>query len=79
MEVNNKQERNRDEEKSKPERECPRSKKRTLKENLSDHFRNSRKPKRKNYAGSKWDSESNSERDVTKNNKNIKKNLEHVP
>ncbi|XP_040101960.1 NK-tumor recognition protein isoform X1 [Oryx dammah] len=70
MEVNNKQERNRDEEKSKPERECPRSKKRTLKENLSDHFRNSSKPKRKNYAGSKWDSESNSERDVTKNNKN---------
>ena len=69
MEVNNKQERNRDEEKSKPEREWPRSKKRTLKENLSDHFRNSSKPKRKNYAGSKWDSESNSERDVTKNNK----------
>lgn len=45
-------------------------KKELLKENLSDHFRNSSKPKRKNYAGSKWDSESNSERDVTKNNKN---------
>ena len=70
MEVNNKQERNRDKDKSRPERECPHSKKRTLKENLSDHFRNSSKPKRKNYAGSKWDSESNSERDVTKNNKN---------
>uniref|UniRef100_A0A8C8Z5A6 peptidylprolyl isomerase n=1 Tax=Prolemur simus TaxID=1328070 RepID=A0A8C8Z5A6_PROSS len=66
----NKQEKNRDEEKSKPERECPHSKKRTLKENLSDHFRNGSKPKRKNYAGSKWDSESNSERDVPKNSKN---------
>ncbi|KAM7063568.1 NK-tumor recognition protein isoform 2-T3 [Molossus nigricans] len=70
MEVNNKQEKNRDGEKSKPERECPRSKKRTLKENLSDHFRNGSKPKKKNYSGSKWDSESNSERDVTKNSKN---------
>ncbi|KAM9185582.1 NK-tumor recognition protein isoform 1-T1 [Dugong dugon] len=71
MEVtNNKQEKKRDEEKSKPERECPRSKKRTLKENFSDHLRNGNKPKRKNYAGSKWDSESNSERDVTKNSKN---------
>ncbi|KAM5233830.1 NK-tumor recognition protein isoform 1-T5 [Hipposideros larvatus] len=69
-EMNNKQEKNRDEEKSKPERECPRSKKKALKENLSDHFRNGSKPKRKNYAGSKWDSESNSERDVTKNRKN---------
>ncbi|XP_077929163.1 NK-tumor recognition protein isoform X2 [Halichoerus grypus] len=71
MEMNNKQEKNRDEEKSKPEQECPRSKKRALKENLSDHLRNGSKPKRKNYAGSKWDSESNSERDVTKNSKNI--------
>ncbi|XP_042759456.1 NK-tumor recognition protein isoform X2 [Panthera leo] len=70
-EMNNKQERNRDEEKSKPEQECPRSKKRALKENLSDHLRNGSKHKRKNYAGSKWDSESNSERDGTKNSKNI--------
>ncbi|XP_014646446.1 PREDICTED: NK-tumor recognition protein isoform X2 [Ceratotherium simum simum] len=70
MEMNNKQEKNRDEEKSKPEWECPRSKKRTLKENLSEHFRNGSKPKKKNYAGSKWDSESNSERDVTKSSKN---------
>nr|XP_010588206.2 NK-tumor recognition protein isoform X5 [Loxodonta africana] len=71
MEVtNNKQEKKRHEEKSKPEREWPRSKKRTLKENLSDHARNGSKPKKKNYAGSKWDSESNSERDVTKNSKN---------
>ncbi|XP_057561861.1 NK-tumor recognition protein isoform X3 [Hippopotamus amphibius kiboko] len=70
MEMNNKQEKNRDEEKSKPERECPHSKKRTLKENLPDHFRNGSKPKRKNYAGSKWDSESNSEQDITKNSKN---------
>lgn len=69
MEINNKREKNRDEEKAKPERECPRSKKRTLKENLSDPFRNASKPKRKNYAGSKWDSESDSERDVTKSNK----------
>ncbi|XP_011889500.1 PREDICTED: NK-tumor recognition protein isoform X4 [Cercocebus atys] len=68
--THNKQEKNRGEEKSKPERECPHSKKRTLKENLSDHLRNGSKPKRKNYAGSKWDSESNSERDVTKNSKN---------
>ncbi|XP_042638091.1 NK-tumor recognition protein [Orycteropus afer afer] len=68
--IGNKQEKKKDEEKPKPERECPRSKRRTLKENLSDHFKNGSKPKKKNYAGSKWDSESNSERDVTKNNKN---------
>lgn len=71
VEMNNKQEKNRDKEKSKPEQECPRSKKRALKENVSDHLRNGSKPKRKNYAGSKWDSESNSERDITKNSKNI--------
>ncbi|XP_011231110.1 NK-tumor recognition protein isoform X5 [Ailuropoda melanoleuca] len=71
MEMNNKQEKNRDEEKSKPGQECLRSKKRALKENLSDHLRNGSKPKRKNYAGSRWDSESNSERDVTKNSKHI--------
>ncbi|XP_037382786.1 NK-tumor recognition protein isoform X2 [Talpa occidentalis] len=70
MEMNNKPEKNRDEEKPKSERECSCSKKRTLKENLSDHFRNASRPKRKNYAGSKWDSESNSERDVMKNSKN---------
>ncbi|XP_060164453.1 NK-tumor recognition protein isoform X3 [Globicephala melas] len=70
MDMNNKQEKNRGEEKSKPERECPHSKKRTLKESPSDHFRSGSKPKRKNYAGSKWDSESNSEQDVTKNSKN---------
>ncbi|KAM8758735.1 NK-tumor recognition protein isoform 2-T3 [Rhynchonycteris naso] len=68
-EMNNKHGKNRDGEKSKAEQECPRSKKRTLKENLSDHFRNGGKPRRKNYAGSKWDSESNSEREVTKNSK----------
>ncbi|XP_046293175.1 NK-tumor recognition protein isoform X6 [Marmota monax] len=68
--MNDKQEKSRDEEKPKPERECPRTKKRTLKENLSDHFRNGSKSKRKNYAGSKWDSESNSERERTKNSKN---------
>ncbi|XP_017497111.1 NK-tumor recognition protein isoform X2 [Manis javanica] len=70
MEMNNKQEKNRGEEKSKSEQECPHSKKRSLKENLSDHIKNGSKPKRKNYAGSKWDSESNSERDITKISKN---------
>uniref|UniRef100_A0A8D1T105 peptidylprolyl isomerase n=1 Tax=Sus scrofa TaxID=9823 RepID=A0A8D1T105_PIG len=70
VEMSTKQEKNRVEEKSKPAQECPRTKKRTLKENLSDHFRNGSKPKRKNYAGSKWDSESNSERDITRNSKN---------
>lgn len=68
-ETNNKQEKHRDEEKPKPEREGPRSRKRTSKENPSDHFRDGSKSKRKNYAESKWDSESNSERDVTKNSK----------
>ncbi|XP_036886298.1 NK-tumor recognition protein isoform X3 [Sturnira hondurensis] len=66
VEMNNKQEKNRDGGKSKPGRERPCSK-RTRKGGLSDHFRNGGKPKRKNYAESKWDSESNSERDVTKN------------
>ncbi|KAM6169890.1 NK-tumor recognition protein [Rhynchocyon petersi] len=56
-------------ERPKPEQERPPSKRRTLKETLSDHLRNGVKPKRKNYAGSKWDSESNSERDMTKNRK----------
>lgn len=55
---------------TKPEWECPHSKKRTLKENLSDHSKDDSKPKGKNCAGSKWDSESNSEQDVTKNRKN---------
>lgn len=67
MEMKNKQEKKRDEEKSKSERGGPHSKKRSIKENLSDNFRNGSKSKKKNYAGSKWDSESNSERDLTKN------------
>ncbi|XP_075412112.1 NK-tumor recognition protein isoform X2 [Tenrec ecaudatus] len=67
--VTKKQERARRGEKSKPEQEGPHPKKRTLKEKLSDHFRKVNKSKRKNYAGSKWDSESNSERDATKNPK----------
>ncbi|XP_045150981.1 NK-tumor recognition protein isoform X2 [Echinops telfairi] len=67
--VTRKQERARRGEKSKPEWESPHSKKRTLKEKLSDHFTKVSKPKRKNYAGSKWDSESNSERGATKNPK----------
>ncbi|XP_060036364.1 NK-tumor recognition protein isoform X3 [Erinaceus europaeus] len=70
MDISNKQEKERDEEKPTPDRDCPRSKKRNLKENLTDHFRNDSKLKRKNYAESKWDSESNSERDIVKNSKN---------
>ncbi|XP_006893048.1 PREDICTED: LOW QUALITY PROTEIN: NK-tumor recognition protein [Elephantulus edwardii] len=58
-------------EKAKPERECPHPKQRTPKEQASEHFRNGIKPKKKNYAGSKWDSESNSERDVTKNSAKV--------
>ncbi|XP_004581770.2 NK-tumor recognition protein isoform X2 [Ochotona princeps] len=59
----------RGDEKSKPEQECSSSKKGTLKENLPGHFRNGSKPKRKQYAGSKWDSESSSERDATRKSK----------
>ncbi|XP_055985545.1 NK-tumor recognition protein isoform X2 [Sorex fumeus] len=70
MEMKNKQEKKRNEEKCKSERQHPHSKKRSIRENLSDHFRNGSKTKKKNYAGSKWDSESNSERDFTKNSKN---------
>ncbi|XP_029410115.1 NK-tumor recognition protein isoform X3 [Nannospalax galili] len=68
--ISDKQEKGRNEGKSKPEWECAHSEKRTLKDNLSDHSRNGSKSRRKNCAGSKWDSESNSERDVTKNSKN---------
>lgn len=47
-----------------PGQERPRRRKRASTD--SDLCRSSRKPKRKNCAGSKWDSESNSERDVPK-------------
>nr|XP_044992478.1 NK-tumor recognition protein isoform X2 [Jaculus jaculus] len=70
MEIaNDKQDRGRHEGKSKPEWEGPHSKKRTLKENLSDHSKNDTKVRRKSCAGSRWDSESNSERDVAEGSK----------
>lgn len=62
--LSDKQGKSREEGQSKPEWE-----KRTLKESLSGHSRDSSKSKGKNCAGSKWDSESNSEQDVTKNRK----------
>ncbi|XP_068951914.1 NK-tumor recognition protein isoform X13 [Petaurus breviceps papuanus] len=58
---------NRDEEKSKSEWDSDHSKRKMLKESFSDHLLNGEKSKRKNYAGSRWDSESNSEREVNKN------------
>ncbi|XP_072508234.1 NK-tumor recognition protein isoform X4 [Notamacropus eugenii] len=57
---------NRDEEKSKSEWDSDHSKRKILNESFSDHLLNGEKSKRKNYAGSRWDSESNSEREVNK-------------
>ncbi|XP_027271244.1 NK-tumor recognition protein isoform X2 [Cricetulus griseus] len=62
--LNDKQGKNREEGKSKPEWE-----KRALKESLSDQSRDGSQSRGKHCAGSKWDSESNSEQDVTKNRK----------
>lgn len=62
--LNGKQGKGREEGKSKPE--C---KKRTLKGDLPDHSRGDSVSKGKNCAGSKWDSESNSEQDVTRSRK----------
>ncbi|KAH0503458.1 NK-tumor recognition protein, partial [Microtus ochrogaster] len=62
--LNDKQGKSREEGKGKPEWE-----KRPLKESLSDHSRDGSRSKGKNCAGSKWDSESNSEQDVTKSRK----------
>lgn len=67
--LNGKQGKGREEGKSKPEWECSHSKKRTLKGDLPDHSRGDSVSKGKNCAGSKWDSESNSEQDVTKSRK----------
>ncbi|XP_076773891.1 NK-tumor recognition protein isoform X5 [Arvicanthis niloticus] len=67
--LNDKQGKGREEGKSKPEWECPHSKKRTLKDDLPDHSRDGSVSRGKNCAGSKWDSESNSEQDVTKGRK----------
>lgn len=66
---NDKQGKGREEGKSKPEWECPHSRKRTLKDALPDHSRDGSVSRGKNCAGSKWDSESNSEQDVTKGRK----------
>ncbi|XP_007499865.1 NK-tumor recognition protein isoform X4 [Monodelphis domestica] len=57
---------NRDEEKSKCEWDSDHSKRKLLNESTSDHLLNGEKSKRKNYAGSRWDSESNSERELNK-------------
>lgn len=62
--LNDKQGKSKEEGKGKPEWE-----KRPLKESLSDHSRDGSRSKGKNCAGSKWDSESNSEQDVTKSRK----------
>ncbi|CAO2633132.1 NK-tumor recognition protein [Lemmus lemmus] len=62
--LTDKQGKSKEEGKGKPEWE-----KRTLKENLSDHSRDGSRSKGKNCAGSKWDTESNSEQDVTKSRK----------
>ncbi|KAL1782700.1 NK-tumor recognition protein isoform X1 [Sigmodon hispidus] len=62
--LSDKQGKSREEGKAKPDWE-----KRALKESLSDHSRDGSKSTGKNCAGSKWDSESNSEQDVTKNRK----------
>ncbi|XP_049997746.1 NK-tumor recognition protein isoform X1 [Alexandromys fortis] len=59
-----KQGKSKEEGKGKPEWE-----KRPLRESLSDHSRDGSRSKGKNCAGSKWDSESNSEQDVTKSKK----------
>lgn len=64
--LNDKQGKNREEGKSKLEWE-----KRALKESLSDHPRDGSKSRRKHCAGSKWDSESNSEQDVAKKRKSV--------
>ncbi|NWI65542.1 NKTR protein, partial [Todus mexicanus] len=50
------------EEKSKRERDSDRAKKKATKEKRSEQPRGGAKTKRKSYSGSKWDSESNSER-----------------
>ncbi|NWI13884.1 NKTR protein, partial [Crypturellus soui] len=59
----------RGEEKLKCERATDRSKKKTVKEKSSAQFRGGAKTKRKPYSGSKWDSESNSERGDTRHNR----------
>ncbi|XP_025927854.1 NK-tumor recognition protein isoform X3 [Apteryx rowi] len=59
----------RGEEKLKCERDTDHSKKKTVKEKSSGQFRGGAKTKRKSYSGSKWDSESNSERGDARHNR----------
>uniref|UniRef100_A0A8C0GH69 Natural killer cell triggering receptor n=1 Tax=Chelonoidis abingdonii TaxID=106734 RepID=A0A8C0GH69_CHEAB len=56
----------RSEEKSKSEWDSDHSKKKSLRERTSEQHRSGAKTKRKTYSGSKWDSESNSERGETR-------------
>ncbi|XP_052042894.1 NK-tumor recognition protein isoform X2 [Apodemus sylvaticus] len=67
--LNDKQGKGREEGRCKPEWEYPHSKKRALKDGLPDHSRDDSMSKGKNCAGSKWDSESNSEQDMSKSRK----------
>nr|XP_025039162.1 NK-tumor recognition protein isoform X4 [Pelodiscus sinensis] len=57
----------RSEDKTKSERDNDHSKKKMLQEKTSEQPRSGVKTKRKTYSGSKWDSESNSERGETRN------------
>ncbi|XP_037983439.1 NK-tumor recognition protein isoform X9 [Motacilla alba alba] len=59
----------RGEEKAKGERDSDLSKKKAAKEKCSEQPRGGAKTKRKSYSGSKWDSESNSERGEAKHNR----------
>ncbi|NXL47740.1 NKTR protein, partial [Podilymbus podiceps] len=59
----------RGEEKSKSERESDYAKKKAAKEKSSEQPRGGAKTKRKSYSGSKWDSESNSERGEARHNR----------
>ncbi|XP_009697766.1 PREDICTED: NK-tumor recognition protein [Cariama cristata] len=59
----------RGEEKSKCERDSDHAKKKAAKEKSSEQPRGGARTKRKSYSGSKWDSESNSERGETRHNR----------
>ncbi|KAI1242538.1 hypothetical protein IHE44_0000068 [Lamprotornis superbus] len=59
----------RGEEKAKGEQDSDHSKKKAAKEKCSEQPRGGAKTKRKSYSGSKWDSESNSERGEAKHNR----------
>lgn len=66
--LNDKQGKGREEGRCKPVWECH-SKKKALRDDRPDHSRDDSMSKGKNCAGSQWDSESNSEQDVTKSRK----------